>query len=199
MLTFNLCSAFWWIAGDGLGFRRNTAVSPSSGKPYKFSSSLKYGHEHILPYNQQIRYMVANGFCMWDVVQSCQRKGSLDQDIQKEVSNDIRGFCQQNGSIRRIVLANGGTGSSMFLKHFRDWFQSGELVAADHEQSQKAFGRAIAKAGTTGQARAPSRTITLVSAVSVSPAAASYSYETKRDFWEEHVYRPGLEDALTDA
>jgi G:T/U-mismatch repair DNA glycosylase len=140
--------------------------------------------------------MVADGFCVWDVVQSCQRPGSLDQDIQKEVPNDIRGFCQQHESIRRIVLANGGTGSSMFVKHFRDWIQSGELVAADHEQSQKAFGRAVAKASTLGQAIAPSRTITLISALSVSPAAATYSYETKRDFWEEHVYRPGLADAL---
>jgi G:T/U-mismatch repair DNA glycosylase len=139
--------------------------------------------------------MVAKGFCVWDVVQSCQRPGSLDQDIQKEVPNDIRGFCQQNKSIRRVVLANGGTGSSMFVKHFRDWFESGELVAADHEQSQKAFGRAIAKANTSGQVTAPSRTITLVSALSVSPAAATYSYETKRDFWEEHVYRPGLADS----
>jgi G:T/U-mismatch repair DNA glycosylase len=140
--------------------------------------------------------MVAEGFCVWDVVQSCQRPGSLDQDIQQEVPNDIRGFCQQNESIRRIVLANGGTGSSMFVKHFRDWLQSGELVAADHEQSQKAFGRAIVKGGTSGQVTMPSRTITLVSALSVSPAAATYSYETKRDFWEEHVYRPGLADSL---
>ena len=140
--------------------------------------------------------MVAGGFCVWDVVQSCQRPGSLDQDISKEVPNDIRGFCQQNESVRRIVLANGGTGSSMFVKHFRDWFQSGELVAADHEQSQKAFGRAIAKASASGPETEPSRTITLISALSVSPAAATYSYETKRDFWEEHVYRPGLADAL---
>jgi G:T/U-mismatch repair DNA glycosylase len=140
--------------------------------------------------------MVADGFCVWDVVQSCQRPGSLDQDISKEVPNDIRGFCQRNESIRRIVLANGGTGSSMFVKHFQDWFQSGELVAADHEQSQKAFGRAIAKASTSGQTTEPSRTITLIAALSVSPAAATYSYETKREFWEEHVYRPGLADAF---
>jgi hypoxanthine-DNA glycosylase len=110
--------------------------------------------------------MVGDDFCVWDVVQSCQRPGSLDQDIHDEVPNDIRGFCQQNESIRRIVLANGGTGSSMFVKHFRDWFQSGELVAADHEQFQKAFGRAIAKGSSSGQATVtvPSRTITLVSA-----------------------------------
>jgi G:T/U-mismatch repair DNA glycosylase len=142
--------------------------------------------------------MVAEGFCVWDVVQSCQRPGSLDSDIKEEVPNDIRGFCQQHESIRRIVLANGGTGSTMFVKHFRDWFQSGELASADHEQSQKAFGRAVAKGRSASDGQAivpPSRTITLVSALSVSPAAATYSYETKRDFWEEHVYRPGLADA----
>ena len=34
--------------------------------------------------------------------------------------------------------------------------------------------------------------ITLVSALSVSPAAARYSYTDKRDAWDEHVYGPGL-------
>jgi hypothetical protein len=33
---------------------------------------------------------------------------------------------------------------------------------------------------------ARSRTLT------VSPAAARHSYSEKRDFWDEHVYRPGL-------
>jgi G:T/U-mismatch repair DNA glycosylase len=144
--------------------------------------------------------MVSEGFCVWDVVQSCQRPGSLDSDIKEEVPNDIRGFCQQHESIRRIVLANGGTGSSIFVKHFRDWFKSGELVAADHEQSQKAFGRAVAKGrSASDDGQVPSRTITLVAALSVSPAAATYSYETKRDFWEEHVYRPGLADHAWNA
>ena len=36
--------------------------------------------------------------------------------------------------------------------------------------------------------------ITFVSAVSVSPAAAGYSYTQKRDFWEKFVYQPGLSD-----
>jgi G:T/U-mismatch repair DNA glycosylase len=136
---------------------------------------------------------------MWDIIQSCEREGSLDQNIQAEVPNDIRGFCEQHTSIRRIVLANGGTGSTLFVKHFRDWFEkTGELVAADHVQSQKAFNHAIAKGNKATHliARDPTcRTITLISAVSVSPAAARYSYQEKRDFWEEYVYRPGLADA----
>lgn len=133
---------------------------------------------------------------MWDVVHSCERKGSLDQNIQREVPNDIRGFCEQHPSVRRIVLANGGTGSQMFVKHFRSWFATGELVAGEQEQSQKAFGKAIirGKKQQTDNDDEPSRTITLISALSVSPAAAKYSYQEKRDFWDEHVYLPGLEE-----
>jgi len=198
-------SAFWWIAGDCLGFRRGTGISPSTGTPYKFTPQLRSdqnGNEFIiLPYEQQLEKLVSSGFALWDVIGSCQRPGSLDQDIQNEHPNDIVGFCRAHPSIRTIVLANGGTGSSLFVKHFADWFATGQLVsAAEHEASQKAFGSAIKKHtkmlnGGDNMSRegwTSDYQITLLSAISVSPAAARYSYEEKRDFWDEHVYSPGL-------
>lgn len=201
-------SAFWWIAGDCLGFRRDTGISPSTGDPYKFTASLRYDQSRIISYDDQIRCMVANGFCMWDVVESCRRPGSLDQDIYDEQPNRIREFCHQNRSVRRIVLANGGTGSKLLVKHFGDWLGSGELVAGPNEESQKAFAKAIERAqkkkknnnnklkGTDDDSESlpGSRSITLISAKSVSPAAARYTYEEKRDFWSEYVYKPGLAD-----
>jgi len=190
-------SAFWWIAGDCVGFRRASGVSRSSGKAYKFTPSLRYDESHIIPYEEQIQLLVSKGFCLWDVVGSCERPGSLDQDIRDEAPNDIRGLCKQFPSIRRIVFANGGTGSQMFVKHFKSWLASGELQAADHEQSQKAFGRALAKTSSDNRNERPR--ITLISAISVSPAAAKYSYNEKRDFWDEYVYRPGLLDFESDA
>lgn len=198
-------SAFWWIAGDCLGFRRNTGLSKKGGgSPYQFTHSLRYDQDRIVPYAEQTRILVRHGFCLWDVVQSCHRPGSLDQDISQEEPNPIREFCNavQNHNLQRIVLANGGTGAKFFIRHFTDWLASGELRAGKNLESQKIFGKAIATAqkkkyGTSDDTlptQSINRTITLIAAMSVSPAAAKYSYEEKRDFWEKHVYTPGLND-----
>lgn len=199
-------NAFWWICGDCLGFRRAAAISPSTGKPYKFATDLRYGESDIIPYEQQIETIASKGFAMWDVIASCERPGSLDQDIRNETPNDIRGFCQQHSnSLRRIVLANGGTGSALFVKHFRDWLESGELeVLKGHDASEKAFGKVIQRgrdkrrknsetSESPDDSKKPKK-ITIISALPVSPAAARYSYAEKRDFWEEFVYIPGLRD-----
>jgi G:T/U-mismatch repair DNA glycosylase len=187
------CSAFWWIAGDCFGFRRNEGIK-TNGEPFQFASKLRY-QQPILSYTQQLEIFCQQGFCLWDVIASCERKGSLDQAIQDERPNNVRGFCLQHPSIQRIVLANGTTGSKFFVKHNREWLQSGELVAADDEWSQKAFAKACRCQGHIDPH------ITLVSALSVSPAAARYSYEQKRSFWEEHVYASGqkeLERAISN-
>jgi hypothetical protein len=105
-------------------------------------------------------------------------------------------------------LANGGTGSRIFAKHFGNWLGSGELVAGADKASQTAFAKKIETAkkkrakessdiADVGPGIPSSQPITLISALSVSPAAARYSYEQKRDFWEEFVYKPGLNDLRT--
>jgi hypoxanthine-DNA glycosylase len=185
-----MSSAFWWIAGDCLGFRRASGISSSTGMPFKFSSALRHGN--IVPYETQVEIMCSNGFAVWDVIKSCKREGSLDQDIQEDVANDIEGFCRAHPSIRRIVLANGGTGCQYFKKHFRAWLDSGELVPSSHSASQQAFKKWT---GNTGKRESGvNRQITCISALAVSPAAAKYTYEEKRAFWEEFVYAPGLSD-----
>jgi hypoxanthine-DNA glycosylase len=195
-------NAFWWIAGDCLGFRRAKGISESTGKPYQFAKDLWWDSNHILPYDEQIQRLALSGFALWDVVASCEREGSLDQNIQNETPNAIREFCHDHkSSLRRIVLANGGTGSKMFVKHFRDWLESGELKALpDHEASQKAFGSVIqkgeqkrAKSGLTCVIHDKDK-IVLISAIGVSPANARFSYAEKRDAWKEYVYEPGLRD-----
>jgi G:T/U-mismatch repair DNA glycosylase len=156
-----------------------------SGQPYKFVSELRY--ETIIPYHDQLELLCSKGFAIWDVVGSCERAGSLDQNIKKEVPNDIIGFCEQHSHIQRIVIANGGTGSSMFLKHFRKWWLSGTLQPGENEESLKVFGKI-----DTQVAQHVARPISCVCAISVSPAAAKFNFQTKRDFWDKHVFQPGL-------
>lgn len=173
-----------------------TSGTKTNGEPYKFTSELRFGTDSIIPYEQQVSTLTSHGFALWDVVQSCQRKGSLDADIQNETPNDIWGFCQQHPTIQRIVLANGSTGCAIFNKHFKEWWKSGQLKSGQDEFSQRAFAKkeeqtrkALAKKGEI-----MADGITCVCAVGVSPAAARYTYKQKRDFWEQHVYQPGLED-----
>ena len=182
-------SAFWWIAGDCLGFRRDTGISPSSGKPYVLAGALRY--DKILPYEEQMATLLTNGFCMWDVVHSCERKGSLDQNIRNEVVNPIHEFCDEHPSIRRIVLANGSSTAALFKKYFKDWLSSGVFRAGDDAYSQKTLGKMVSR---KPEVETIEPRIAIISAISVSPAAAKFTYEEKRDYWEANVYEPGLAD-----
>ncbi len=198
-------NAFWYLAGDAIGFRRSAAVSPTTGKPYVYyHDHLRYDNEHLLEYSQQLERIVAKGFAMWDIVAECEREGSLDQDIQEEVANPIREFCEgtlnnikESSSVKRIVIANGTTGAKFFVKHFTEWFVDGKLCAASDDMSQRAFKTVMNK-----QKRANgeiSRTedndvIEVVCLPGVSPAAAKFTYLEKRTAWEAGCFSPGLKD-----
>eukprot|EP00977_Amphora_coffeiformis_P006675 scaffold1453_cov195-Amphora_coffeaeformis.AAC.11 len=186
-------SAFWWIIGDCLGFRRDTGISPTTEQPYKFASELRQEYQNnILPYEDQVSCLLSHGFGLWDIVSSCERAGSngkpssLDSDIRNAKVNKIREFASANPSLRRIVFSNGAAAFKLFKQNFPDWCDSGELRANCDPYSQKAVGK---KLEGTDQSR-----ITVVVAMSPSPAAASKSYTQKRNFWEEHVFEPGVND-----
>ena len=169
-------------------------------------------HTNILPYDEQLQMLLKHGFLLWDIVASCSRPGSLDQDIREEVPNDIPKLCRQYPSIKRIVLANGGSAKGFFTKHFGDWmqectndqsiiFQAGK-DSVSQTNFEKYCQKLQSKKKPTSMNGGPSilvsssttRSITLISAISVSPAAARYKYEEKLDFWETNVYKPGLQD-----
>jgi len=191
-------NAFWWIAGDCLGFRRATGISPSTGKQYELTKFIRHGEDRIIPYGEQTKELVKNGFALWDIVSQCERPGSLDQDIKNAKPNNLREFAQEHyGTLRRIVIANGGTGCTLFVRLFKDWLGSGELQALPgHEPSEKAFSKAIEREERRQNIEVPMghKKIDLICAIGVSPAAAKYSYEDKRSMWEQYVYEPGLAD-----
>ena len=210
--TKNYRSAFWWIAGDNLGFRRDTGISQSSGKPYQFTKHLYYEQDKILPYEKQLETLTSHGFALWDILQSCKRKGSLDNDIKEEIPNNIRDFCTiQHPSIKRIVLMNGTSSAIFFNRYFKEWWLSNELKPGANEESIKAFKKfermkeKKVKKGdrevgggpellTTTMAIKEEDKIECICGLGVSPAAAIFSYVEKRDFYEEHCYIPALED-----
>ena len=68
------------------------------------------GFDAGLPYAERTRLIAERGIALWDVLQSCEREGSLDSDIvgASARANDFARFLARHGGIG-AVLCNGGT------------------------------------------------------------------------------------------
>ncbi len=86
-------NAFWPIVADVCGFEPATA------------------------YARRLAALRARGIALWDVLQSCEREGSLDGDIDGRTlqTNDFAGFFAAHRRVR-AVLCNGGTAFTLFTR-----------------------------------------------------------------------------------
>lgn len=75
-------------------------------------------------YAFRIELAEKSGIAIWDVIQACERKGSLDSDIKAETPNDLESFLSDHESIQVIVF-NGGKAESSFKKFFKHIYSSG--------------------------------------------------------------------------
>ena len=66
-----------------------------------------------LPYHERIAYLTGHHIALWDVVLTCTRKGSSDEEIREPVFNDISGFLTAYPTVRLIVL-NGNTAGKYY-------------------------------------------------------------------------------------
>ena len=83
-------NAFWPIAAEILGF------------------------DPALDYALRLERLTQAGVALWDVLQGCEREGSLDADIRNAVPNDFAGF-RAHPRLRRVCL-NGGKAASLFRR-----------------------------------------------------------------------------------
>ncbi|MDO9326267.1 MAG: DNA-deoxyinosine glycosylase [Methanoregula sp.] len=60
--------------------------------------------DHRLPYQERITSLTGHHLALWDVVQTCTRKGSADEAIREPVFNDISGFQTMYPTVQLIVL-----------------------------------------------------------------------------------------------
>lgn len=58
-----------------------------------------------------------NSIILWDVIQSCEREGSLDSAIRHEVVNDIDSLVKDYPSLSYVVC-NGKKAYDLYQKHF---------------------------------------------------------------------------------
>lgn len=57
-----------------------------------------------------------NKIALWDVLQYCDRVGSLDSAIKNEIANDFETFLKQHSNIKTILF-NGQKAASFFKKY----------------------------------------------------------------------------------
>lgn len=76
------------------------------------------GFEDCIDYQQRTKLVCDWGLAVWDVLESCQRLGSLDSNIQRssEIANDLRALMQDNPSLRLIAF-NGAAAKQIFMRH----------------------------------------------------------------------------------
>ena len=70
-----------------------------------------------LDYKTKIQTLLKNNFALWDVIKSCEREGSLDTNIEKEVPNKIPELLEKFKNIETIYL-NGNKSYCAFKKYF---------------------------------------------------------------------------------
>lgn len=77
-----------------------------------------FGVARDLPYRERLRMLNDVGVGLWDVLQGCERRGSLDSDIApaSEVANPIPALLQQHAEIRLLAF-NGGKAEQAFRRH----------------------------------------------------------------------------------
>lgn len=66
-------------------------------------------------YEERIALLRKYGVGLWDTIQSCERKGSLDATIRNEVPNDFASLFTEYPQIE-LVLFNGGKAFDVFKK-----------------------------------------------------------------------------------
>jgi len=57
-------------------------------------------------YNEKIRLLKDNNIALWDVLQYCEREGSLDSNIKNELPNNFEAFYKHYPNIKRVLFSS---------------------------------------------------------------------------------------------
>jgi len=74
------------------------------------------GAQPQLPYERRLEKLMQAGIALWDVLQTCEREGSLDADIKHEQANDFSAFLAPHPHITHVYF-NGSKAELSFKKH----------------------------------------------------------------------------------
>ena len=99
------------------------------------------------------------GIYLWDVLQACQRQGSLDSAIQSPEANDFAAVFREYPSIKTVAF-NGQAAQKLFKKEVLKKQKLSDDLIDD---------------------------LTFITLPSTSPAYAAITLEDKRLFWQEKL------------
>lgn len=68
-------------------------------------------------FKEKVKLLQQNKIALWDVLENCEREGSLDTNIKNHKENDILGLLKKHPKIRTIVF-NGRESEKYFLRKF---------------------------------------------------------------------------------
>lgn len=60
------------------------------------------GEEFTTDYHEKIKFLHQNHIALWDVIDTCERKSSLDSDIKNEEANKISELLEKHPNVKAI-------------------------------------------------------------------------------------------------
>lgn len=75
-----------------------------------------FSQPYLDNYSVKTQLLIDNKICLWDVLQVCEREGSLDSNISKEIENDIKGLLSRNKQVSTVCF-NGKSAEKYFQKY----------------------------------------------------------------------------------
>ena len=79
----------------------------------------QYFNVELDSYETKLQILKQNKIALWDVIDVCERKGSLDSNIHNEKVNPIEQVIKMYPTIR-MVICNGKKSYDLFQKHFNN-------------------------------------------------------------------------------
>lgn len=67
-------------------------------------------------YAQRVQFLLKNKIALWDVLQECERKGSMDHNITHPKANDFESFFKSYPNIKTIAFSSKNA-CKLFEKH----------------------------------------------------------------------------------
>lgn len=91
-------------------------------------------------YEERKNLLIKNNIALWDVLQFCDRVGSLDSAIKNEIANDFEQFLETHSQITTILF-NGQKAASFFKKyvHLKNEYQTYTLPSTSPANASKTF------------------------------------------------------------
>ena len=95
--------------------KQNEYYAHPTNRFWRILSSLYQVNFHT--YEDKVQFLKANNIALWDVVDCCERDGSLDTNIKKVILNPIDSLLEQYSSIQ-MIYCNGRKAYELLRKNF---------------------------------------------------------------------------------